>query len=106
MDQTIRKILETDAAIEARLQSAQANCTAMLETARQNANACDEARTHETSDAIFEYEEAQRADCETRMRALETDYDARSAMLIRRFSEQEDALLNALMNAVLAEAEA
>lgn len=106
MDNTIRMILELDAAADQRLQDAADSCTKTLEDAKQKAAALNEARSHQTSDSIFEFEEQTRSDCETQTNQLQSDYEAQSAALEKLFSDRQDALLNDLYQAVLADAEA
>lgn len=106
MDNTIRMILELDAAADQRLQDAADGCTKTLEEAKQKAAALNEARSHQTSDAVFEFEEQTRAECESQTAKLQSEYEAQSATLEELFAARQDTLLTELYQAVLADAEA
>lgn len=106
MDNTIRMILELDATAEKRLQDASADCVKTIEEAKKTAAAFDEARSHQTADAIFELEEETRAACEQEIDSLQADYNEQSAKLDKQFTEQQERLIAQMRSAILAEAEA
>lgn len=105
MDNTIKRLLETDANAENIRQAAIAESEQILENARQQAAAQSEARTHHTKDLIFEIEESERTAYEEKYRALMADYEKQTATLSQRFDAQHEELLMHLMQQVLAGAE-
>lgn len=106
MDNTIRMLLELDHSADRRLQESAESCAKMLEDAKRKAAALNEARSHQTSDAIFEYEEQMRADSESRIQQLRSEYNTRLADLEQQFAAKRDALLTSMYAAVFADAEA
>ncbi len=106
MDNTIRTILELDASAEQRLQTASQQCESWIEQAKQKAAALDEARHHATADAIFEFEEKERAAAETEINRLQNEYTAESQKLEKQFSGGNDKMLALLFDEVIAQAEA
>lgn len=106
MDQTIRMILELDAAAEARLQASEAACAQTIENAKEKASALAEARERQTSDAIYELEEIERTAAEQEIRALQADYEKKSAALEKQFTDDREAMISSLVSEILAEAEA
>ena len=106
MDQTIRKILELDAATEERLSAARLQCRKQVEDARKQASAMKQAQKHQTRDSITELEEQTRSECEQKIAALRGGFDRRAEEMSARFAEEHDALLEALFSETLHEAEA
>ena len=106
MDNTIRMILELDAAAEARLQEATAQCKDTIENAKQKAAALAEAREHQTADEIYEIEEKERIAAESEINALQADYEKQSSALEQQFTNGRADLISALVNEIFAEAEA
>ncbi len=105
MDNTIKLLLETDANAENSRQAAITESEKILNDARQQAAAQSEARTHHTKDLIFEIEETERTAYEEKYHTLLADYEAQTAALSKQFDERHEALLQRLMQQVLAGAE-
>ncbi len=106
MDQTIRKILELDAATEERLSASRLQCRRTVEDARKQAAAMKQAQKHQTRDSITELEEQTRTECEQKINALRGEFDRRAETMAAEFEAQHDALLDALFSETLREAEA
>lgn len=106
MDQTIRKILELDAATEERLSASRLQCRKQIEDSRKQANALKQAQRHHTRDSITELEEQTRSEFEQKIAAVRSNFDQRAEAMSAQFSEQHDALLTALFSETLHEAEA
>ena len=106
MDQTIRKILELDAATEERLSAARLQCRKQVENARKQASAMKQAQKHQTRDSITELEEQIRSECEQKIIKLRSGFDRRAEEMSEQFSAQHDALLDTLFSETLREAEA
>ena len=106
MDQTIRKILELDAATEDRLNAAQLKCSRMIEDARKQAAAIAQAQKYQTRDTITEIEEQTRSECEKKIAELQSGFDRQSEALTTQFETQHDTLLNTLFDETLRAAEA
>lgn len=106
MDQTILKILELDAATEERLSASRLQCEKKIADARQQAAAMKQAQRHQTRDSIIELEEQKRSECEQKIEALRGNYDRRTEAMAAQFRAQHDALLDALFEATINEAEA
>lgn len=106
MDQTIRKILELDAATEERLSTARLQCRKQIEDARKQASAMKQAQKHQTRDSITELEEQTRSECEQKIAALRGGFDRRAEEMSAQFAKEHDALLEALFSETLHEAEA
>lgn len=106
MDQTILKILELDAATEERLSASKLQCEQKIAAARKQAAAMRQAQRHQTRDSIFEVEEQSRAECEQKIAELRGGFDRRTETMAAEFDARHDALLNALFEDTLHEAEA
>ena len=106
MDQTIRKILELDAATEERLSGVRLQCRRKVQEARQQASAMTQAAKHQTRDTIIEMEEQARSEYEQKMPALRGDFDRRAEEMTAQFAGQHDDLLQTLFDETLREAEA
>lgn len=106
MEQTIRKILELDAAAEERLKRSELECSRKVQDARKQAAAIRQAQKHQTRDTIIEAEEQARAECEKKSAEMREKYDRRADEMSRRFAETHDALLETLFQETLREAEA
>lgn len=106
MDQTIRKILELDAATEERLSASRLQCRKQVEDSRRQAAAMKQAQQHQTRDSITELEEQTRTECEQQIAKLRSGFDSRTEKMSEQFSQQHDALLSALFSDTLHEAEA
>ena len=106
MDQTIRKILELDAATEERLSAARLQCRKQVEDARKQAAAMKQAQKHQTRDSITELEEQTRSECEQKIAELRGSFDRRAEQMAEQFEAQHDTLLEALFSETLREAEA
>ena len=106
MDQTIRKILELDAATEERLSAARLQCRKQIEDARKQASAMKQAQKHQTRDSITELEEQTRSECEQKIAEMRSGFDRRAEQMAEQFEAQHDALLETLFSETLHEAEA
>lgn len=106
MEQTIRQILELDAAAEERLKASELQCRKMVEDARKQAAAIRQAQKHQTRDTILEAEEQARAECEQKTAEMREKYDRRADAMSKRFAQTHDALLETLFQETLREAEA
>lgn len=106
MDQTIRKILELDAATEERLSASRLQCRKQVEDSRKQAAAMKQAQRHQTRDTITEMEEQTRTECEQQIAEMRGSFDRRTEKMSEQFSQQHDALLAALFSDTLHEAEA
>lgn len=105
MEQTIRKILELDAAAEERLRAAELQCQKTVQDARKQAAAIRQAQKHQTRDTIIEAEEQARTECEQKTAEMREKYDRRADEMSKRFAETHDALLKTLFEETLREAE-
>ena len=83
MDQTIRKILELDAATEERLSASRLQCRKKVEDARKQAAAMKQAQKHQTRDSITELEEQTRSECEQKIAELRGSFDRGSRGLFQ-----------------------
>lgn len=106
MDQTIRKLLELDAATEEQLSAAKRQCESRIAEARRQAQAIKQAQRHQTRDSIIELEEQKRSECEQKIAELRGGFDRRAEAMAAQFDAQHDALLDALFADTLNEAEA
>ncbi|HAG14051.1 MAG TPA: hypothetical protein DCG49_09345 [Ruminococcus sp.] len=106
MDQTIRKILELDAATEEKLGAAEQKCRDQLTEARKQAAAIKQAQKHQTRDTIIEMEEQMRTETEQKIAEMRGKYDRRADSMTKQFAAQHDALLETLFQETLREAEA
>lgn len=106
MDQTIRKILELDAATEESLSASARKCQQKIEDARKKAAAIRQAQRHQTRDAIIELEEQVRQESEQKISELRLEYDRRAEAMTKDFESDRAALLEALFADTLQEAEA
>lgn len=106
MDQTIRKILELDAATEERLSASALQCRQQIEAAHAKAAAISQAQQHQTRDAIVELEEQARSDYEQKIAELRGGFDRRAESMTKEFEAQHDTLLQTLFEETLREAEA
>lgn len=106
MDQTIRRILELDAATEERLAASRLLCSEKIEQARKQAAAIEQAMSVQTRDTVTEIEEQERIACEEKTAKVRGDFDQRTEAMTKRFSAQHDALLDALFADTLQDAEA
>lgn len=106
MDQTIREIVRLDAAVKERLSAAEAACRKQVSDARAKAAAVTEATEHQTRDAIVEYEEAAREQCEQKLAELRAEFDRRGDQLSEQFERRRAELLDTLFQETLHEAEA
>ncbi|MBR3269584.1 MAG: hypothetical protein IKI58_12790 [Oscillospiraceae bacterium] len=105
MDQTIRKILELDAATEQRLQDAKQQCAKIRAEAEQKAAAIRQAQAHQTRDTVFEFEEQTRADCEQKLAVQRQAFEKQADAISKQFEEQHESLLASLFEETLREAE-
>lgn len=105
MDQTIRKILELDAAAEERLQASALQCRKKLREARRQAAAIRQAQAHLTRDTIVEFEEQTRSECEQKLAEQQKEFDRLADAVSKQFEEQHEALLDTLFADTLREAE-
>ena len=106
MDQTIRRILELDAATEERLEASRRLCSERLEEARRQAAAIEQAQSVQTRDTVTEIEEQERRSCEEKTDRLREGFDSRAEAMTKHFEAQHDALLDALFADTLKDAEA
>ncbi len=106
MDQTIRKILELDAATEERLSASRQQCRQLIEDSQKQAAAMKQAQRHHTRDSITELEEQTRTEYEQKINAMRADFDHRTEAMSEQFTAQHEALLTALFADTLQEAEA
>ncbi|MCQ2416342.1 MAG: hypothetical protein MJ071_00845 [Oscillospiraceae bacterium] len=105
MDQTIRKILELDAAAEERLTAANLECKNRIQTARQQAEAIRQAQKHQTNDTIFEAEETARREFEKQAADMRVEYDLLAKSIREQYEAQHDQLIETLFKDTLREAE-
>ncbi|MBR6107149.1 MAG: hypothetical protein IKQ39_03990 [Oscillospiraceae bacterium] len=105
MDQTIRQILELDAATEQRLRASQAACEQKRLDAAAQADAIRQAQEHQTRDTIIEFEEQARASCEQKLTEQRQTFDKQADALSKQFEEQHETLLESLYAETLLEAE-
>ncbi len=104
MDDTIRKILELDAQVDARLRAGTLKCREKLELAKEQSEALAQAQEHGTRDAIDEYEQHTREEFEEKTKALREEFDATAAKLQHLFEDRHDELLEQLFQDTLREA--
>ena len=106
MDQTIRKILELDAATEERLRAAKLAARRKVEDARKQATAMKQAQRHQTRDTIIELEEQARSEYEQKIADVRGEFDRKAEAMTAEFAAQHDDLLETLFAETLREAEA
>lgn len=106
MDQTIVEILRLDAEIDAKLKAAKADRKKQLSDARRQAAAVAEASRHQVHDAVVEYEEQAREECEQKIAKLRAGFDKQGDAVEEQFVARHDDLLDSLFHETLKEAEA
>jgi len=106
LDQTILEILRLDAEIDAKLTAADADRRKQLSEARRQAAGVAEASRHQVRDAITEYEEQAREDCEQKLSKLRAGFEQQGDAVEQQFVAQHDTLLETLFRETLREAEA
>jgi len=105
VDQTIRQILELDAATEQRLQASELVCEQKRREAEERAEAIRQAQEHQTRDTIIEFEEQTRSECERKLAEQRQTFEKQADAISRQFEEQHEALLDSLFAETLLEAE-
>jgi len=105
VDQTIKQILELDAATEQRLRASQLVCEQKRQNAIEQAEAIRQAQAHQTRDTIFEFEEQTRAECERKLAEQQLVFDRQADAITKQFEGHHEALLESLYEETLREAE-
>ena len=105
MDQTIKQILELDAATEQRLQVSRTVCEQKRRKAAAQADAIRQAQQHQTRDTIIEFEEQTRTAFEQKLAGQQQTFEKQADAISKQFEEQHESLLESLFAETLREAE-